>query len=96
MRYGNDVHTFQEQGTHALCVAKRELDDGETFDLVKLLGEVHLQWAEQRRKIDNYLLRLCTDMKSLGVVGLKSGVCERNSLVVEELKRNGLKLFVMS
>ena len=35
-------------------------------------------------------------MKSLGIIGLKNCICERSSLVIEDLMRNGIKLFVLS
>ena len=96
LKFGNDVNQFQEQGTHALCIAKRELMDYEVSDLLKVLGEVYLKQHELKQNVDGYLIRLCYDMKSLGIIGLQNCICERSSLVIEDLKRNGLKLFVLS
>ena len=46
MKYEADGKLFQKQGHHPICVAKRELEDEETHDLLKLLGEVHLKQNE--------------------------------------------------
>ena len=50
---------------------------------------------EQSMKIDSLLLKLCHGSDPLGIVGLRNSLCERNSLVFEELRRNGVKLFLM-
>ena len=46
MKYEADGKIFQEQGYHPIFVVKREIEDEETHDLLKLLGEVHLKQNE--------------------------------------------------
>ena len=38
-----DADNFQKEGIHVLCIAERELEDFETFDLVRMLGEVPMK-----------------------------------------------------
>ena len=46
MKYEADGKIFQDSGYHPICVVKREIEDEETHDLLKLLGEVHLKQNE--------------------------------------------------
>ena len=46
MKYEADRKMFKDKGYHPICVAKREIEDDETHDLLKLLGEVHLKQNE--------------------------------------------------
>ena len=42
----SDADNFQKEGIHVLCLAERELEDFETFDLVRMLGEVSMKQKE--------------------------------------------------
>ena len=65
------------------------------FELMRLAGEVPQRQKDQRNDLDLLLLKLCHGAVPLGIIGLRNFLCERNSLVYEDMRRNGVKLFLM-
>ena len=66
-------------------------------DFIRCIGENEAAYrGAKQNKSDRLLVQYAQDLQLLGIWGLKNVVNSRDTLVVEELKKNGVKLFMLS
>jgi len=91
-----DMEQFQKEGIHSWSVAKRHLDEEDAAEFNRLLNENHLTSKGKKSKNDKLVLSLAHDLKLVGIYGLQLAFNYRDSLVIEDLKKNGMKLYLLS
>ena len=92
----NDINQFSKDGMHAVGIAKCELDASHTAELVRDLNERQSIYKDDASQKDALLMEFARDLELLGFLGLKKTINNRNTLMVEELRKNGVKLCILS
>lgn len=87
---------FQKEGIHSWAVAKRYLGEDDANEFNRLLNENQLTSKGKKSKNDKLLLSLAKDLQLVGIYGLQLAFNYRDSLVIEDLKKNGMKLYLLS
>ena len=77
-------------------MAKRDLDEEDATEFTRLLNENQLTSKGKKSKNDKLVLSLARDLKLVGIYGLQLAFNYRDSLVIEDLKKNGMKLYLLS
>ena len=77
-------------------MAKRHLDEDDATEFNRLLNENQLTSKGKKSKNDKLVLTLAKDLKLVGIYGLQLAFNYRDSLVIEDLKKNGMKLYLLS
>lgn len=92
-----DIDRFTAQGIHVYGIGKYELDSEAASDFMRCVSENQAAYkGAKQSKNDRLLMQYAQDMHLIGTWGLKNAVNARDTLVVEELKKNGVKLFMLS
>ena len=91
-----DIEQFQKEGIHSWGVAKKHLDEEDANEFNRLLNENQLTSKNKKSKNDKLVLSLARDLKLVGIYGLQLAFNYRDSLVIEDLKKNGMKLYLLS
>jgi len=91
-----DIEQFQKEGIHSWGVAKRHMDEEDAAEFNRLLNENQLTSKGKKSKNDKLVLCLARDLKLVGIYGLQLAFNYRDSLVIEDLKKNGMKLYLLS
>ena len=60
------------------------------------MNENQLTSKNKKSKNDKLVLSLARDLKLVGIYGLQLAFNYRDSLVIEDLKKNGMKLYLLS
>ena len=91
------IEMFQQGGLHAWGVAEAVLDSaaGEEF-VCRLLEKRPVFGETAKRDADKLVLSYAKDCKLLGIYCLQLVFNQRDALVIEDLKKNGMKLYFMS
>ena len=77
-------------------MAKKHLDEEDANEFNRLLNENQLTSKNKKSKNDKLVLSLARDLKLVGIYGLQLAFNYRDSLVIEDLKKNGMKLYLLS
>lgn len=85
-----------KQGITALTFAKKELDSEYAEDLYRIISEVQSLHKGNRAKLTETLMILCENLELIGILGIKPYLNYRNSLFMEEVHRNGIKVWLLS
>lgn len=94
-----DIEKFTQQGIHVFGICKCELDSENSSDFVNSIHEISGSYKGQANKNDKLLMQYASDPSNLQLIGTwgnKKVVNARDTLVIEELKKNGVKLFMLS
>lgn len=51
---------------------------------------------DEKDKNEKFLLRLAKDLQFIGMIGLQVAFNYRDTLLIEDLRRNGIKLYMLS
>ena len=93
--FDSDVDKFCKEGIHAIGIAKRDIETEEAVELSRILQDNSSQKGSDDRN-DAILLQLATNLDLIGVLGMKNATNTRDALLMEELRKNGVKLFLLS
>ena len=85
-----------KHGIHTWAVAKRTYDEDYTIEFKRRLNENQLSSKSKKRKNDKMVLNMAHNLKLVGIYGLQLVFNYRDSLVIEDLKKNGMKLYLLS
>ena len=90
-----DFQKFKNQGIHAYGIAKHvvEPEDGLTF--LRIVNE-NMTKSKNFQNTDKFLVKLARDLNFIGVFGLQVAFNYRDTLLIEDLRRNGIKLYMLS
>ena len=96
--YQNDIDRFSKKGIHAVGIAKKEIDGEEAAEFLNqiqsnLSSTYHKQGMSSN---DNLLIHFAYNVELVGIIGFKSVINNRNSLLLDEVRRNGIKVFMLS
>ena len=83
------------QGIHIFGIAKIEIDEEQSVEFSRYISENISAHQSKINRNDKILLSYGQDLTLLGTWGLKYVVNQRDSLVVEEIKKNGIKLYIL-
>ena len=89
-----DIDKAVQEGVHMYGMGKYEMSAEASSDFISE-GQSAYKGAKHD-KSDQLLLRYAHRMRLIGVWGAQKAVNARDGLVVEEMRRNGVKLFVLS
>ena len=92
-----DIDKFTQQGIHVFGMGKYEMGNEDAQDFIRCISENQSAYkGSKQSKNDRLLLQYAQDMTLIGILGLKNVINTRDTLVIEELKKNGVKLFMLS
>ncbi len=92
----NELQTMTKQGIHALTFAKKELDSEYAADLFRLIVEVQTIYKNNKQKLQDALMTQCENLDLIGTLGIKPYLNHRNAMFMEEVHRNGIKVWLLS
>jgi len=90
-----DIDRFCKEGIHAIGIARREIEAEEAQELSRILQDNSSQKGTDDKN-DAFLLYLAQNLDLIGVLGMKNATNTRDALLMEELRKNGVKLFLLS
>ena len=93
--FESDTDKFCKEGIHAIGIAKREIENEEAIELSRILLDNSSQKGMDDKN-DAFLLYLAQNLDLIGVLGMKNATNTRDALLMEELRKNGVKLFLLS
>ena len=93
--FESDIDKFCKECIHAIGIAKRDIETEEAVELSRILQDNSSQKGTDDRN-DAILLQLATNLDLIGVLGMKNATNTRDALLMEELRKNGVKLFLLS
>ena len=99
--FESDIDKFCKEGIHAIGVAKRDIEFEEAVELSRILQDNSSQKGMDDKN-DAFLLCLGLNhdqggnLDLIGVLGMKNATNTRDALLMEELRKNGVKLFLLS
>lgn len=93
--FESDIDKFCREGIHAIGIAKREIETDEAVELSRILQDNSSSKGMDDRN-DALLLQLSQNLDLIGVLGMKNATNTRDALLMEELRKNGVKLFLLS
>ena len=95
--YQNDIDRFSKKGIHAIAIVKKELEGEDVIDLIRILTENQsTNYKDNNSSNDQILMNIASECVMVGILGFKNIVNPRNSLVIEEIRKNGIKVFLLS
>lgn len=95
--FESDIDKFTKEGIHAIGIAKRDIETEEAVELSRiLLDNYNSSSKNSDDKNDQFLLYLGQNLDLIGVLGMKNATNTRDALLMEELRKNGVKLFLLS
>ena len=83
------------QGIHAYGIAKLEIDGEASGEFMRCIAENLTAYKGKTNRNEKILMQYAQDLSLLGMWGLKYIINPRDSLVIEELKKNGVKLYIL-
>ena len=93
--FESDIDKFCKEGIHAIGIAKRDIETEEAVELSRILQDNSSQKGTDDKN-DAFLLYLAQNLDLIGVLGMKNATNTRDALLMEELRKNGVKLFLLS
>jgi len=93
--FESDIDKFTKEGIHAIGIAKRDIETEEAVELSRILQDNSSQKGTDDKN-DAFLLYLAQNLDLIGVLGMKNATNTRDALLMEELRKNGVKLFLLS
>ena len=93
--FESDIDRFCKEGIHAIGIAKRDIESEEAVELSRILQDNSSQKGTDDKN-DTFLLNLAINLDLLGVLGMKNATNTRDALLMEELRKNGVKLYLLS
>lgn len=95
--FESDIDKFTKEGIHAIGIAKRDIETEEAVELSRILLDNYNSSSKGTDdKNDQFLLYLGQNLDLIGVLGMKNATNTRDALLMEELRKNGVKLFLLS
>ena len=93
-----DIEKFSKEGIHAIGMAMMEIIDVEfAYDIGRELNDSLLSKNQgDETKADSVLSKFRGLLKLIGIIGMKNASKARDSLLMEELRKNGVKVFFIS
>jgi len=91
-----DMQKFKTQGIHAYGLAKHIVEPEDAMTFLRIINENMTKSEKFQNKNDKFLLKLAKDLIFIGVFGLKVAFNYRDTLVIEDLRKNGIKLYMLS
>ena len=91
-----DMKRYADLGVFPTVFVKRDLTGDEAVDLEGRINEALSLMKDQDDKIESSLLSYMNDMKILGVIGTQPVYNLRDTLVLEDLMKNGVRVWVLS
>ena len=79
---------------HAFGIAKHVVEPEDALEFVRIINENFS--AAKNNLNDKFLLDLARDLNFIGVFCLQAVFNYRDTLVIEDLRRNGIKLYMLS
>ena len=94
----NDIEKFSKEGIHAIGLAMMEiLDVDSAYDIGRELNDTLLLKLTNESKMSEVILsKFRGYLELIGILGMKIATNTRDSLLMEELKMNGVKVFFIS
>lgn len=95
-RLEDTLQQYTKQGVTALTFAKRELDSEYSADLFRVIADVQTLYKGNQQKLQEALMTQCENLDLIGILGVKQYLNYRNSMFMEEVLRNGVKVWLLS
>ena len=82
---------------HAFGIAKHVVEPEDAPEFVRIINENFSAGKNFVNNLnDRFLLNLAKDLKFIGVFCLQAVFNYRDTLVIEDLRKNGIKLYMLS
>lgn len=92
-----EFQKFKSQGIHAFGIAKHMVEPEDSLTFLHIINEnLHKIKNFTDNKNDKFLIKLAKDLNFIGVCGLQVTFNYRDTLLIEDLRRNGIKLYMLS
>lgn len=91
-----EAKQFERRGLLQQSFAKRSIDDSMMENLIRILNEIKVGNTTLEIELIEYVLSLASSLHLLGTLGLSPIYSIRDTLVLEELEKNGIKLWLVS
>lgn len=87
---------MKDEGIHAFGIAKHVVEPEDALEFLRIVNENMTASNNIMNKNDNFLINLARDLTFIGVFGLQVSFNYRDTLVIEDLRKNGIKLYMLS
>lgn len=91
-----DFQNLRSEGIHAYGIAKHVVEPEDALEFVRIINENRSSSKNINSKNDKFLINLARDLQFIGVIGLQVAFNYRDTLVIEDLRKNGIKLYMLS
>ena len=91
-----EIDRMQKKGLHPVAIAKKELTGEDVIDFIRMLNENAWTSYKETTGLDQMLLQVAQGCELVGIMGYKNEISSRNAAVVEEIRKNGIKIFLLS
>jgi hypothetical protein len=94
----NDIDKFSKEGIHAIGIAMMEINDVDNaYDIGRELNDtLQMKHSNDNLKSQVILSKFRGYLDLIGIIGMKNASNTRDSLLMEELRKNGVKVFFIS
>ena len=94
----NDIDKFSKEGIHAIGIAMMEINDVDNaYDIGRELNDtIQMKQSNDNLKSQVILSKFRGYLDLIGIIGMKNASNTRDSLLMEELRKNGVKVFFIS
>lgn len=96
MEFENDLKSFAEMGLQPILFCKKELSPDDTSEFERRINEAMGDVKNQEDKVVATLHESTFEMEALGIIGVQEIFNLRDSLVIQDVIRNGIKVWMLA
>jgi len=90
------VHFITQRNLKVIVVAKKDFDDDEYMEYDARKKEILSLGSDQKQKEEEFWSNLFTELTLVGLVGLDDFIDLRVSITIDELRKNGIKFWMLT
>ena len=94
-KYADEIEESITKGIHTHGIAKIEIDGEASQEFMRFIMENNAAQKGKSSRNDKVLMQYAQDLDLIGVWGQRYMINGRDGYVLEELKKNGIKLFIL-
>ena len=94
-KYADEIEESITQGIHTHGIAKIEIEGEASQEFMRYIMENNAAQKGKSSRNDKVLMQYAQDLDLIGVWGQRYMINGRDGYVLEELKKNGIKLFIL-
>lgn len=91
-----EAEFYERRGMQSVAFAKRSMETSSLEILSRLLAEIKMGGSQSESELNEFLLTQASQLYLMGTLGLSPITNMRETLVLEELEKNGVKLWLFS